>query len=70
MVNVPRLTWIKPIGHTKWKPLHERIIDELINGTDNKHDNLITSNYHDVYSGVNIWLNLGYEMRLIYYYSR
>ena len=54
MVNVPRLTWIKPIGHTKWKPLHERIIDELINGTDNKHDNLITSNYHDVYSGVNI----------------
>jgi len=46
--------YIKSISHTKWKPLHERIIDELINGTDNKCDNLITSNYHDVYSDVNI----------------
>lgn len=45
MVNMPHWSWIKSFNRSKWKPLHERVLDELINGT---------SNYHHVYSTVNI----------------
>ncbi len=42
---MPHWSWTEPINRLPWKPRYERIIDELINGT---------SNYHDVYSTVNI----------------
>lgn len=37
MVNMPHWSWIS-LKRPKWKPLHERIVDELINGKQDKED--------------------------------
>ncbi len=35
MVNMPHWSWIN-LERPKWKPLHERIVDEIIHGETNK----------------------------------